>query len=77
MLTKIHVNFWANSSVQTVEQPQGPPHACDFADIFMGALDVKVTDELEERGIENTGWTIYRDDGWVVALNGIEDVPVI
>ena len=55
----------------------GPPHACDFVDIFMGALDVKVTDELEERGIENTGWTIYRDDGWVVALNGIEDVPVI
>ena len=24
-----------------------------------------------------TGWTIYRDDGWMVALNGMEDVPVI
>ena len=55
----------------------GPPHACDFADIFMGELDEKVEIELENRGIEHTGWTIYRDDGWMVALDGMEDVPVI
>ena len=55
----------------------GPPHACDFADIFMGELDEKVETELENRGIEHTGWTIYRDDGWMVALDGMEDVPVI
>ena len=55
----------------------GPPHACDFVDIFMGELDEKVVERLEDKGVENTGWTIYRDDAWLVALNGLEDVPVI
>ena len=41
----------------------------------MGELDEKVETELENRGIEHTGWTIYRDDGWMVALDGMEDVP--
>ena len=39
--------FCPNSGTAT-----GPPHACDFADIFMGELDKKVVSEL----VENTGW---------------------
>ena len=27
--------------------------------------------------METTGWTLYRDDGWTVALNGLEDVETI
>ena len=55
----------------------GPPHACDLADIFMGELDKIVCQKFEEKQIETTGWTIYRDDGWTVALDGLRDVPVI
>ena len=55
----------------------GPPHACDFADIFMGELDEKMVKKLDESEVEHTGWTIYMDDGWIVALRGIEDVPVV
>jgi hypothetical protein len=43
----------------------------------MGELDKTVVQQFEEKNIETTGWTIYRDDGWTVALNGIGDVPVI
>ena len=45
--------------------------------IFMGELDKTFVQQFEEKNIETTGWTIYRDDGWTVALNGIGDVPVI
>ena len=55
----------------------GPPHACDFADIFMGELDEKMVRRLDEAEVQNTGWTIYRDDGWLVAINGEEDNTVI
>ena len=55
----------------------GPPHACDFADIFMAVLDEKVVQRLEEAEVRTTGWTIYRDDGWLMALNGVDDVPAI
>ena len=55
----------------------GPPHACDFADIFMGELDEKMVRRLDESEVQNTGWTIYRDDGWLVAINGEEDNTVI
>ena len=55
----------------------GPPHACDLADIFMGELDKIVVQQLDEKKIETTGWTLYRDDGWTVALDGQRDVPVI
>jgi hypothetical protein len=41
----------------------GPPHACDLADIFMGELDKIVVQQLDEKKIETTGWTLYRDDG--------------
>ena len=27
--------------------------------------------------MEHTGWTVYRDDGWLVALKGEEDLQVI
>ena len=49
----------------------GPPHACDFADIFMGELDKVMGEKLEEANVENIGWTIYRDDGWLVVTNGL------
>ena len=29
----------------------GPPHACDFADIFMGELDEYIVRELDRRGV--------------------------
>jgi hypothetical protein len=55
----------------------GPPHACDSADIFMGELDQEIVQELDRRGIETTGWTLYRDDGWMVALDGLTDMADI
>ena len=55
----------------------GPPHACDFADIFVAELDDKVAERLVEEEVQTTGWTVYRDDGWLVALNGLDDVPII
>ena len=27
--------------------------------------------------MQNTGGTLYRDNGWVVLLGGMEDVPVV
>ena len=54
-----------------------PPHACDLADIFMGELDKLVVQQLEEKDILTTGWTIYRDDAWIVALDGLSVVPMI
>ena len=55
----------------------GPPHACDFADIFVAELDDKVAERLVEEEVQTTGWTVYRDDGWLMALNGLDDVPII
>ena len=43
----------------------------------MGELDQEVVQELDRRGIETTGWTLYRDDGWMVALDGLTDMPDI
>ena len=64
--------FQPNSGTAT-----GPPHACDFCDNAMAPLDREVVEQLEERGVENTGWSIFRDDGWVVLPGGIADVPVV
>ena len=55
----------------------GPPHACDFADIFMAELDDTVAQRLVDSQVQTTGWTVYRDDGWLFALNGVTEVPVI
>ena len=44
----------------------GPPHACDYVDIFMGELDKVVVDKLVEKGVNTTDWTLYRDDGWMI-----------
>ena len=51
-----------------------PPHACDFTDIFMGELDEKKVEGMEDNGVENTGWTLYRDDGWLEEIPIIEDI---
>ena len=32
---------------------------------------------LEESEVQHIGWTIYRDEEWLMALDGMEDVPVI
>ena len=53
----------------------GPPHACNFANIFLGELDLEIVQQRRE--VETTGWTLYRDDGWMVALNGLDDVQTI
>jgi hypothetical protein len=54
----------------------GPPHACDFCDVAMAPLDAEVERRLEEAGVEHTGWTLFRDDGWMVLLGGMADLPV-
>ena len=73
MWRRMPASSWADFSVLIVEQQ----HACDFADIFMGELDQEIVQQFARRGVETTGWTLYRDDGWTVALNGLEDVETI
>ena len=55
----------------------GPAHACDFCDIAMAPLDEEMEQQLELAGVEHEGWTIFRDDGWLVLLNGMQDVQVV
>ena len=55
----------------------GPPHACEFCDIAMAPLDARVEEKLDEQDVEHTGWTRYRDDGWMVLPGGMGDVPVV
>ena len=43
----------------------------------MAPLDTMVNQELEARGVANAGWTIFRDDGYLVLLGGMEDVGVV
>ena len=64
--------FCPNSGTAT-----GPPHACEFCDVAMAPLDTMVRQELEARGVANAGWTIFRDDGYLVLLGGMEDVGVV
>jgi hypothetical protein len=64
--------FCPNSGTAT-----GPPHACEFCDVAMAPLDDMVSQQLEQRGVENTGWTIFRDDGHLVLLGGMGDVEVV
>ena len=52
----------------------GPPHACDFVDIFVGELDKEVAEKIDEQNIESTDWTIFRDDGFINLLNGLQDL---
>jgi hypothetical protein len=64
--------FCPNSGTAT-----GPPHACEFCDVAMAPLDDMVARRLEELGVANSGWTIFRDDGYLVLLGGMEDVGVV
>ena len=43
----------------------------------MAELDELVEQRLEDNEVQTTGWTIYRDDGWMMALGGVDDIPVI
>ena len=52
----------------------GPPHACDFVDIFMGELDKRIVQQMEEKNIDSTDWTVFRDDGWLALLRGLGDL---
>ena len=36
-----------------------------------------VVQKLEEQSVDNEDWTIYRDDGWIVLLGGMEVVPIV
>ena len=31
----------------------------------------------KEKELNTTDWTLYRDDAWLMALDGLEDIPVI
>ena len=53
----------------------GPCHSCDYADCFVGELDDKLVEQLDNESIEHTLWTIFRDDGWDILLNADEDLP--
>ena len=59
--------FRSNSCTAT-----GPPHACDFCDVAMPPLDEMAEEQLEEKGVEHKGWSIFRDDGWLVFLAGMQ-----
>ena len=52
----------------------GPCHSCDYADIFVGVLDDKFVQKLEDENIDHTAWKIFRDDGWDILLNADEDL---
>ena len=43
----------------------------------MAPLDDKVEAELERMGISHTGWTIFRDDGYLMLLGGMGDLAVV
>ena len=45
----------------------GPPHACDLTDIWIGPIAKKCNEECK---IESIGFSIYRDDGSDVLING-------
>ena len=64
--------FCPNSGTAT-----GPPHACEFCDVAMAPLDDKMEAELERMGISNTGWKIFRDDGYLMLLGGMGDLAVV
>eukprot|EP00745_Piridium_sociabile_P020923 TRINITY_DN32272_c0_g1_i5.p1 TRINITY_DN32272_c0_g1~~TRINITY_DN32272_c0_g1_i5.p1 ORF type:complete len:867 (+),score=134.27 TRINITY_DN32272_c0_g1_i5:352-2601(+) len=63
----------------------GPCHACDFVDVYMGNLDIKLTKECpvpllsslaepEQRdGLMQLDWSRYRDDG-ITVLPNKEDI---
>ena len=40
-------------------------------------MDKVVVDGLVDREVENTGWTLYRDDVWMVLLDGLNDLPAV
>ena len=64
--------FCPNSGTVT-----GPPHACEFCDVAMAPMDERVEQELRQRGVQHTDWTIFRDDWWLVLLGGMADVGVV
>ena len=53
----------------------GPCHSCDYVDIFMGELDEKLVEKMDEENIPHTGFKIFRDDSWDILLNADEDLP--
>ena len=53
----------------------GPCHSCDYVDIFMGELDDKLVDKMEEEDISHTDFKIFQDDSWDILLNADEDLP--
>ena len=49
----------------------GPPHACDVTDIWIGPIARNCN---KNTTFEHTGFSIYRDDGFDVLINGISDI---
>ena len=48
----------------------GACHACDFSDIWMGEITQK---HLDDCPVDTLHFTLYRDDGLDILLNGEED----
>ena len=49
----------------------GACHACDFSDIWMGDVTQKHIDTCP---VETLHFTLYRDDGWDILINGEQDL---
>ena len=52
----------------------GACHACDFSDIWMGEITQKHVDSCP---VDTLYFTIYRDDGLDVLMNGDQDIQIL
>ena len=64
-----------DTSLKIRKQYIRPCHSCDYVDIFMGELDDKLVEKMEEEDIEHTEFRIFRDDAWDILLNADNDLP--
>ena len=46
---------------------QGPCHACDFTDIWIGSITDK---HIESSNVDSVLFSIYRDDAWDILNKG-------
>ena len=51
---------------------QGPCHACDFTDIWIGSITDK---HIESSNVDSVLFSIYRDDAWDILNKGKADQP--
>ena len=54
--------------------PTGPAHVCEMTDVWIGSLTEK---HLRTCPVETLHFSIYRDDGLDILINGEEDLPIL